>query len=430
MAAEYILKEGNPNVMLCERGIRTFETGLPLHARPDGRAGAQGALAPAGDRRSQPRRRAGASSCCRCPSPRPPRAPTASSSRCTPTPTRPSATGRRRCRTPSPSTPLRSSALRHWPGRRSAPSDGRPADACSSAAGRPIGARPLKVAVLGVGLIGGSMGLAARARAGARCAGMTPIPQRARGRSSWGRSIGGASTSPRRSRGRRSFSSPRPWARLRTPSHRRSRTQGRTVLSATSVRPSSRWTMPADDPRFFGGHPLAGAETTGVAHAREDMFEGASWYLTADFPTKDPDLLDRLLDLIGRLGAHPRTVVRRGPRPPHGLHLAPPARVRQRPCGAGAGRLRTRGLQADRRSQLARCDPGRRRQHRGLDRHIPRQRPCVDRRHRRGHSGTRPSARDARRGGTPEPSRPGTSARRRPVRRCSSDEPADPFADA
>jgi 3-deoxy-7-phosphoheptulonate synthase len=26
MAAEYILKEGNPNVMVCERGIRTFET--------------------------------------------------------------------------------------------------------------------------------------------------------------------------------------------------------------------------------------------------------------------------------------------------------------------------------------------------------------------------------------------------------------------
>jgi 3-deoxy-7-phosphoheptulonate synthase len=27
MAAEYILKEGNTDVMLCERGIRTFETG-------------------------------------------------------------------------------------------------------------------------------------------------------------------------------------------------------------------------------------------------------------------------------------------------------------------------------------------------------------------------------------------------------------------
>ena len=27
MAAEYVLKEGNPDVILCERGIRTFETG-------------------------------------------------------------------------------------------------------------------------------------------------------------------------------------------------------------------------------------------------------------------------------------------------------------------------------------------------------------------------------------------------------------------
>ncbi len=26
MAAEYVLKEGNEHVMLCERGIRTFET--------------------------------------------------------------------------------------------------------------------------------------------------------------------------------------------------------------------------------------------------------------------------------------------------------------------------------------------------------------------------------------------------------------------
>jgi 3-deoxy-7-phosphoheptulonate synthase len=38
MAAEYILKEGNPNVMLCERGIRTFETAyrstLDLQAVP------------------------------------------------------------------------------------------------------------------------------------------------------------------------------------------------------------------------------------------------------------------------------------------------------------------------------------------------------------------------------------------------------------
>ena len=28
MSAEYILAEGNPNVVLCERGIRTFETSM------------------------------------------------------------------------------------------------------------------------------------------------------------------------------------------------------------------------------------------------------------------------------------------------------------------------------------------------------------------------------------------------------------------
>ena len=34
LAAEYILAEGNDNVTLCERGIRTFETLDALHARP------------------------------------------------------------------------------------------------------------------------------------------------------------------------------------------------------------------------------------------------------------------------------------------------------------------------------------------------------------------------------------------------------------
>ena len=105
MAAEYILKEGNPNVMLCERGIRTFETAyrftLDLMAVPV----LKELIAPARDRRPQPRGRAARPGRCRCRSPPPRSAPTASSSRCTPTPTRRSATGRRRCgRRTSPST--------------------------------------------------------------------------------------------------------------------------------------------------------------------------------------------------------------------------------------------------------------------------------------------------------------------------------------
>jgi len=31
------------------------------------------------------------------------------------------------------------------------------------------------------------------------------------------------------------------------------------------------------DQRFVGGHPLAGAETGRVAHARVDLFEGSTW---------------------------------------------------------------------------------------------------------------------------------------------------------
>ena len=57
MAAEYILKEGNPNVLLCERGIRTFETAyrftLDLTAVPVLK---ELSHLP-GDRRPEPRRR-------------------------------------------------------------------------------------------------------------------------------------------------------------------------------------------------------------------------------------------------------------------------------------------------------------------------------------------------------------------------------------
>ena len=55
--AEYILGEGNPDVILCERGIRTFEqytrNTLDLSAVP----ALRGADPPPGDRRPVPRHR-------------------------------------------------------------------------------------------------------------------------------------------------------------------------------------------------------------------------------------------------------------------------------------------------------------------------------------------------------------------------------------
>ena len=95
MAAEYVLKEGNANVMLCERGIRTFETAyrftLDLTAVPV----LKELTHLPGDRRSQPRRRATRRWSSRSRWPRRRSARTGSSSRSTRSPSRRSATDRR-----------------------------------------------------------------------------------------------------------------------------------------------------------------------------------------------------------------------------------------------------------------------------------------------------------------------------------------------
>jgi prephenate dehydrogenase len=62
-----------------------------------------------------------------------------------------------------------------------------------------------------------------------------------------------------------------------------------------------------DDPRFVGGHPLAGAETTGVEHARADLFEGATWYLTPTERTSGV-LYERLHRILHGLGARPAAI--------------------------------------------------------------------------------------------------------------------------
>lgn len=61
------------------------------------------------------------------------------------------------------------------------------------------------------------------------------------------------------------------------------------------------------DPRFVGGHPLAGAATSGVQHARADLFEGATWYLTPTSGTSGV-LYERLHRLLRGLGARPAAI--------------------------------------------------------------------------------------------------------------------------
>jgi prephenate dehydrogenase len=63
-----------------------------------------------------------------------------------------------------------------------------------------------------------------------------------------------------------------------------------------------------EDERFIGGHPLAGAETAGVEHARADLFDGAVWYLTPARGSTAGVLYERLHRLLASFGAQPAAI--------------------------------------------------------------------------------------------------------------------------
>jgi prephenate dehydrogenase len=58
------------------------------------------------------------------------------------------------------------------------------------------------------------------------------------------------------------------------------------------------------DERFVGGHPIAGSESSGVQHARADLFQGAAWYLTPSARSSGV-LYERLHGLLVSFGARP-----------------------------------------------------------------------------------------------------------------------------
>lgn len=56
------------------------------------------------------------------------------------------------------------------------------------------------------------------------------------------------------------------------------------------------------DPRFVGGHPMAGSEQEGVDGADADLFLGATWVLTPTERT-DPEAYALVVGVVGQLGA-------------------------------------------------------------------------------------------------------------------------------
>jgi prephenate dehydrogenase len=163
--------------------------------------------------------------------------------------------------------------------------------------------RPV-VAVIGVGLIGGSIGMAARERLGADVRGFDPAEgvldaALARGAvsaacGSIAEAVAGADAA--------FVAAPVGALPAVVAEVLAAADDGCVVSDAGSTKRSV--VAAVDDPRFIGGHPLAGAETAGVAHAREDLFDGATWYLTPTARTEGV-LYERLHRLLVDIGARP-----------------------------------------------------------------------------------------------------------------------------
>jgi prephenate dehydrogenase len=62
-----------------------------------------------------------------------------------------------------------------------------------------------------------------------------------------------------------------------------------------------------DDPRFIGGHPVCGSEARGPGHANGELFQGATWFLTPVAAT-EPERYRTLHGFVASLGAVPVAV--------------------------------------------------------------------------------------------------------------------------
>ena len=166
----------------------------------------------------------------------------------------------------------------------------------------------MRVAVLGVGLIGGSIGLAARGRADAEVCGYDPdAGVRAKALELGAIDSQAPDIAAAVAEADVVFVAA-PVGALGE-SVRAALTAAGPDCVVSDVGSTKRALADAAaDERFVGGHPLAGAETAGVEHAREDLFDGATWYLTPAKGSTAGVLYERLHRLLGRFGARPTAI--------------------------------------------------------------------------------------------------------------------------
>ena len=166
----------------------------------------------------------------------------------------------------------------------------------------------MRIAVLGVGLIGGSIGLAARHRLEAEVTGFDPDRALLDRAAELGAVDTDAESVAAAVEGAEIVFCAAPVTALPGLVAEALDAAGEDC-AVTDVGSVKREVIAAlgSESRFVGGHPLAGAETAGVENARADLFQGARWYLT---PTQRTGgvLYDRVQRAISELGARPQAI--------------------------------------------------------------------------------------------------------------------------
>src|SRR5581483_7195693 len=161
-----------------------------------------------------------------------------------------------------------------------------------------------RVAIVGTGLIGASVGLAAR-RAGAAVAGWDPDPAALAAAEARGALDEAAGTLESALAGAELAVVAAPIAALAgVVAAVLEATGEETTVTDVGSTKASVVAAAGGSPRFVGGHPICGSEARGAEHASAGIFEGATWFLT---PTAQTDNERHRLvhGFAGSLGAFP-----------------------------------------------------------------------------------------------------------------------------
>jgi prephenate dehydrogenase len=163
-----------------------------------------------------------------------------------------------------------------------------------------------RVAIVGTGLIGASVGLAARA-AGADVAGWDPDAEALAGAAERG-AVEAAGSVENALAGAELAVVAAPLSQLPAVVETvlAATGEGCTVTDVGSTK-AAVCAAAGGSERFVGGHPIAGAEARGPGQARAEIFRGATWFLTPLAAT-DPHSYRRVHGFVSSLGAVPVAV--------------------------------------------------------------------------------------------------------------------------